>query len=215
MPRETYSVKRVKVKGPDAHAKTTDLVKLQEGLRKSVAESPHFNDDPEIGTTFDKWTAVADQLAAADVTLDQILGLVKPARTAVGRLRAQYMTAAQTFYGVLQNRYFDDGPAVQSFGVQLQSGPGPAPAPTAPAKLRVVMVEKQPGHFVARWHLVRGAGLYELQRSLDGRTYETVYTGKSAEYAGTAFVGQYLWFQVRAHGDTTSAWSQPLQVLVR
>jgi hypothetical protein len=214
MPKKKYSVPRAKAKAPDAHAKTGDLIAFQQALRVSVPQSPHFNADPSIGTTFAKWTSVTDQLALLEQQLVQLLGQVEPIRIAIGSQRAQYMTAAETFISTVQTAMLDDGPGIQSFGLHLKRAPGPTPVPTAPVKLRMHSVKGQPGHYVVRWHLVPGAGLYELQRSTDGTTFETVYTGKSAEFTDSATVGQTLWFQVRAHGDTLSAWSSPIKVIV-
>jgi hypothetical protein len=182
-----------------------------------VPQSAHFNDDPGIKTMFDKWTTVTDQLAAADLSLGQALSEVSSARSTEGTLRAQFIATAEAFFGFLQNVFLDDGSALQSFGLAIKGARGPTPVVTVPVKLRVRPIKGLPGHYTVRWHLVKGAGLYEVQRSPDPEaeaTFAGAYEGTRAEYTDSGQVGQIVWFRVRARGATVSDWSAPVRYIV-
>jgi hypothetical protein len=215
--KKVQAPKRARAKPPPAASKNDALVAFQKNLRISVPQSPHFNDDPAIKTSFDKWTAITDQLATAVVAHGQVLAQLDPAASSVLTLRQEYWAAAQLFYTTVQGVLLDDGPGLQSFGLVLKGARGPSPAITTPLKLRIHAVKGQPGHYTVRWHLVKGAGLYEVQRSPDPEaeaTFATTYNGTHAEYGDTGQPGAVLWFRVRAHGNTVSDWSAPVRYVV-
>jgi hypothetical protein len=215
--RKSYATQRPKVKPPRTHAKSNDLIAYQTALRVSVAQSAHLNDSPAIKEVFDDWTAVTDQLGDAENALVVLLQQIEPARSLIGSLRAKYLTQAALFGTTLESVLRDDLPGLQSFGVALQPARGGAPAIVAPVKLRVHPIQKLPGHYTVRWHLVKGAGLYELQRSPEPAaeaTYADVYSGTHAEYIDDGPIGEVVWFRVRARGDTASDWSPPVRYVV-
>jgi hypothetical protein len=215
-PRKHY-LRRARVKPPSSDASGGALIAYQTALRKSVPASPHFNDSPMIKDVFDDWTAVTERYKKALIAYAAILRAKIPSQSAILALRARYWAQGRFFFSAVEAALLDDRPGIQSFGLQLHADAGPPPVATAPVKLRVCPIKGQPGKYTVRWNRAPGAGIYELQQSPDHAlddTFATAYTGKDAKAVGKGRVGQVLWFRVRAQGNQTSAWSEPVRYLV-
>lgn len=73
----------------------------------------------------------------------------------------------------------------------------PATYPTPPASITVPTSSIPTGSSIAvSWSAVSGAESYQLQRSVDGGAWETVYTGTQTSYSDTAGVWNSVKYQV-------------------
>ena len=73
----------------------------------------------------------------------------------------------------------------------------PATYPTPPASITVPISSIPTGSSIAvSWSSVSGAESYQLQRSVDGGAWETVYTGTQTSYSDTAGVWNSVKYQV-------------------
>jgi hypothetical protein len=213
-----YLVKRVRVKAPPATTTSPDMVKYQRALRVTVAQSPHFNDDPAIKTNFDKWSTVTDQLDTNHGLISPVESQLVTLRGQEGLLRAQYLLDADLFLTTLRAVFVNNAQALSSMGIQPEVVPAVPHPLTWPSNLRVVPIKGQPGHHMVRWHSEHGAGLYDLQRSPDPpveATFASVYSDKYVKFADSGTVGQIVWYRVRAHGNGVSAWSPAIAYTIR
>lgn len=216
-PKQPKPAKRLHASAGDATADCQEQFNIQIALRATVPQSAKFIATPGLATMFNTWSTSTDNAQALYKEIIAAESVLEQKYTSLGTLMLQYKNDRDAFLvgaaGVCDNE--DD---IRAFGLKTKSGRRRIEV-AVPGDLHVTFGDTI-GELTVRWPRIEGAAAYIAELTSAEPDLETgwsqCYAGSGSSFRLTGLtMGQKIWLRVRSLAKKPSAWSKPIEVIVR